>query len=76
MSNHGDGPCGWQFNSRLWKNDLNAVNLLNDSEGGRRRCIMVINNEVSEAEAKAVLAKNLLPGDDEWKKHGICHSIT
>ena len=37
---------------------------------------MVTNNEVSEDEAKGLLAKGLLPGDDEWEKHGICQSIT
>jgi adenine-specific DNA-methyltransferase len=55
---------------------LNAVNLLNAEDGGQRRCIMVTNNEVSEDEAKALYAKGLLPGDDEWEKHGICQSIT
>jgi adenine-specific DNA-methyltransferase len=55
---------------------LNAVNLLNTEDGGRRCCIMVTNNEVSEDEAKGLLAKGLLPGDDEWEKHGICQSIT
>ncbi|SHD76534.1 site-specific DNA-methyltransferase [Schnuerera ultunensis] len=55
---------------------LNAVNLLNAEDGGQRRCIMVTNNEVSEKEAKELRAKGLLPGDDEWEKHGICQSIT
>lgn len=55
---------------------LNSVNLLNAEDGGQRRCIMVTNNEVSEDEAKALRAKGLLPGDDEWEKHGICQSIT
>jgi adenine-specific DNA-methyltransferase len=55
---------------------LNAVNLLNESDGGRRRCIMVTNNEVSEDEANTLRAQGLLPGDDEWEKHGICQSIT
>lgn len=55
---------------------LNAVNLLNTEDGGKRRCIMVTNNEVSEDEARALRTKGLLPGDDEWEKHGICQSIT
>ncbi len=55
---------------------LNAVNLLNESDGGQRRCIMVTNNEASEDEAKDLRAQGLLPGDDEWEKHGICQSIT
>lgn len=55
---------------------LNAVNLLNAEDGGRRRCIMVTNNEVSEDEAKGLRAKGFLPGDAEWEKHGICQAIT
>lgn len=50
--------------------------MLNAEDGGQRRCIMVTNNEVSEKEAKELRAKGLLPGDDEWEKHGICQSIT
>ena len=33
---------------------MHAVNLLNAEDGGHRRCIMVTNNEVSDAEAGAV----------------------
>jgi adenine-specific DNA-methyltransferase len=55
---------------------LNAVNLLNAEDGGRRCCIMVTNNEVAEEEAKTLRAKGLMPGDDEWEKHGICQAIT
>jgi adenine-specific DNA-methyltransferase len=55
---------------------LNAINLLNEIDGGQRSCIMVTNNEVSEDEAKALRDKGLLPGDSEWEKHGICQSIT
>lgn len=33
---------------------LHAVNLLNTEDGGRRRCVMVTNNEVSEAEIKCL----------------------
>ncbi|NLK00590.1 MAG: site-specific DNA-methyltransferase [Clostridia bacterium] len=55
---------------------LNAVNLLNAEDGGRRCCIMVTNNEVAEDEAKTLRAKGLMPGDDEWEKHGICQAIT
>jgi adenine-specific DNA-methyltransferase len=55
---------------------LHAVNLLNAEDGGRRRCIMVTNNEVSEAEAKALKAKGLKPGDEEWEKLGIARYVT
>ncbi len=55
---------------------LHAVNLLNAEDGGRRRCIMVTNNEVSEAEAKALKAKGFKPGDEEWEKLGIARYVT
>ena len=54
---------------------LQAVNLLNDEDGGKRRCIMVTNNEVSEAEAKALKKKGYQPGDDEWEKYGIARYV-
>ena len=40
-----------------------AVNLMNAEDGGRRRCIIVTNNEVSDAEAKEMTAKGYKPGD-------------
>lgn len=55
---------------------LNAVNLLNATDGGRRQCIMVTNNEVSEEEARTLMAQNVQPGHDEWERHGICRSVT
>jgi len=54
---------------------LHAVNLLNEEDGGKRRCIMVTNNEVSEAEAKALRKKGYQPGDDEWEKYGIARYV-
>lgn len=55
---------------------LHAVNLLNAEDGGHRRCIMVTNNEVSDEEAKAMTAKSLQPGDEEWEKLGIARYVT
>ncbi len=55
---------------------LHAVNLLNAEDGGHRRCILVTNNEVSDAEAKEMSAKGLKPGDDEWEKLGIARYVT
>ena len=55
---------------------LHAVNLLNAEDGGHRRCIMVTNNEVSDAEAKEMKAKGLNPGDEEWEKLGIARYVT
>lgn len=55
---------------------LHAVNLLNDEDGGHRRCIMVTNNEVSADEAKSLTEQGYKPGDDEWEKFGIAHYVT
>ena len=53
-----------------------AVNLLNAEDGGKRRCIMVTNNEVSEKEAKELSAKGFKPGDKEWEEKGIAKYVT
>ena len=55
---------------------LHAVNLLNAEDGGHRRCILVTNNEVSDAEAKEMSARGLKPGDKEWEKLGIARYVT
>ncbi|MCI9575595.1 MAG: site-specific DNA-methyltransferase [Clostridiales bacterium] len=55
---------------------LHAVNLLNAEDGGHRRCILVTNNEVSDAENKALTAKGYKPGDPDWEKLGIAHYVT
>ena len=55
---------------------LHAVNLMNIEDGGKRRCILVTNNEVSEAEARYLIASDYKPGDPEWERHGICRSVT
>lgn len=55
---------------------LHAVNLLNAEDGGHRRCIMVTNNEVSDAEAKALTKQGKRPGDEEWEKLGIARYVT
>ena len=55
---------------------LHAVNLLNAEDGGKRRCIMVTNNEVSEAEAKTLTSQGYQPGDEEWEKLGIARYVT
>lgn len=54
---------------------LHAVNLLNAEDGGKRRCIMVTNNEVSEAEAKSLRKQGYQPGDEEWEKYGIARYV-
>lgn len=55
---------------------MHAVNLLNAEDGGHRRCIMVTNNEVSDAEAKEMSKCGIKPGDEEWEKLGIARYVT
>jgi adenine-specific DNA-methyltransferase len=55
---------------------LNAVNLLNATDGGQRQCLLVTNNELSESEAKDLEAQGCRPGQDAWEAHGICRSVT
>ena len=55
---------------------LHAVNLLNAEDNGKRSCILVTNNEVSNEEAKELTAAGFKPGDEEWEKHGIATSVT
>ncbi|MEQ9398064.1 MAG: DNA methyltransferase [Longimicrobiales bacterium] len=53
-----------------------AVMRLNRQDNGRRRSILVTNNEVSVREQEALIAEGLHPGDDEWEELGICERIT
>ncbi len=55
---------------------LHAVNLLNSEDGGKRKCILVTNNEVSNAEAKNLREQGYRQGDDEWERLGIAHYVT
>jgi len=55
---------------------LHAVNLLNAEDGGHRRCIMVTNNEVSDAEAKSLKKQGKKPGDEAWEQLGIARYVT
>ncbi len=53
-----------------------AVLRLNHQDKGRRRSIIVTNNEVSVEEAKALRAQGHLPGDATWEAQGIFQHIT
>jgi len=55
---------------------LHAVNALNAQDNGRRRCVLVTNNEVSEKEAKVLAELGHHPGDAEWEQQGVCRSVT
>lgn len=53
-----------------------AVNLLNYEDGGKRQCIMVTNNELSNSEEVQLKSEGYKPGDAEWEKIGISRYIT
>lgn len=55
---------------------LHSINLMNKYDGGNRKCIIVTNNEVSEAEAKKLSDKGFKPGDNEWEELGIAKHVT
>jgi adenine-specific DNA-methyltransferase len=55
---------------------LHATCLLNSEDGGRRRCIVVANNEVGEKLEKQLLKEGHFPGDPEFEREGICESVT
>jgi len=53
-----------------------AVMRLNRQDGGRRRSVIVTNNEVSAAEQGVLRAKGLRPGDPEWECLGVFEYVT
>ena len=55
---------------------MHAVARLNHADGGRRRSILVTNNEVSASEAAQLRAQGLNPGDPAWEALGICQHVT
>lgn len=55
---------------------LHALNLLNAEDGGKRRCIMVTNNEVSVDEANSLYERGIRPGDNDWNSLGVARYVT
>lgn len=55
---------------------LNAVNLLNSEDKGNRQCILVTNNECSEADMNQLNQQGYTCADKEWQAKGICQAIT
>lgn len=53
-----------------------AVMRLNHQDGGRRRSILVTNNEVAPDEQRRLRDEGLRPGDTDWERWGICEYIT
>lgn len=55
---------------------LQAVNLLNAEDSGSRRCILVTNNEISEAERKDFESRGIQQGSEVWENRGIARYVT
>jgi adenine-specific DNA-methyltransferase len=55
---------------------LQATCMLNAEDGGRRRCILVTNNEVDEKLATSLNKEGLYRGDPEFESHGIFEQVT
>lgn len=55
---------------------FHATALLNsETEGGRRRCILVTNNEVTEKSERTLAEKGKFPGDPEFESHGVAEGV-
>lgn len=55
---------------------LHATCLLNAGDDGRRRCVLVTNNEVDEATAKVLNDAGSFEGDRDFEAHGIFERVT
>ena len=55
---------------------LHSTMMLNEQDGGNRRCILVTDNSVQESEARVLRTKGFYPGDVEYERAGIFESVT
>ncbi|MDQ6946293.1 MAG: site-specific DNA-methyltransferase [Actinomycetota bacterium] len=55
---------------------MHAAALMNLDDGGRRRTIMVTNNEVGEDEARVLRRRGAFPGDADYEARGIFEHVT
>ena len=55
---------------------LHATALLNAEDGGKRRCILVTNNELGDTRARQLALEGKQLGSKEWEREGICDSVT
>ena len=55
---------------------LHATCLLNRVDGGRRRCILVTNNEVGPEMRQRLLRQRHYRGAQEYEQHGIFEAVT
>ena len=54
---------------------FHAVGLLNACLGGKRRSILVSNNEPGEKVSNKLMKKGFFPGDEDYEAKGICESV-
>ena len=54
---------------------LHATALLNAQDGGRRRCVLVTNNEVTDRDAKSLAKRGVFKGDSEFESLGIFEAV-
>ena len=55
---------------------LHATCLLNAQDGGRRRIVLVTNNELSDRADRDARALGYLPGDPEYESRGVFEAVT
>lgn len=55
---------------------MHAINLMNEEDGGNRRCICVTNNEVSSNEENLLTQEGFKPGDEKWESMGVARYVT
>ena len=53
-----------------------AVNLLNAEDGGKRKFILVTNNEISDTEEKTLTAEGITEKDEKWDNLGVAKHVT
>ena len=54
---------------------LHATALLNTEMGGKRRCILVTNNEVTDKLEGRLVTEGHFQGDPEFERHGVADSV-
>lgn len=55
---------------------LHATWLLNAEDDGRRRCVLVTNNEVTAKTQERLKDAGHLPGDEAWEAEGVFQAVT
>lgn len=55
---------------------LHATCLLNAGDHGRRRCVLVTNNEVTARTARDLNSQGCYAGDEPYERHGLFWSVT